>query len=315
MKQNEEQIMDDIIDNEDIKINDLLYYYLFSILVFNPEKEWKDFCNDLTYKYRFSSESNIVKELHERASEVVYTLKKESLLYRARIYNKNPYDNIFPNTNEAELEFAKSELISYLLSPDTVSPIANKEKHIYEKWKKQLFKGYNADESGAPPQSSVCSGRVNPEFIRYLYLCEDETTPIYEVRPIINQFVSVAKFEVKRDLKIYDLTKNFIKKDDIYNLDIPTLFDFIGLHFSEPCNGTPIEYLPTQFLSEEIRKMGFDGLRFESSIKKDGMNVVIFDPNECTAVSSDIFQVKNINLDIAYADIYDVNNQLKYCNN
>ncbi len=307
--------MDEKFNNENINIDDLLYYFLFSILAFNPEKEWEDFRNDLIYKYRFSSESNVVKELHDRASDVVYNLKKESLLYRARIYNKNPYDNIFPNTNEAQFELAKSEFISYLLSPDNISPIADKEKQIYKKWKNQLFKGYNADESGVPPPNFTRSGRVNPEFIRYLYLCEDEITPIYEVRPIINQFVSVAKFEVKRDLKIYDLTQNFVRKDDIYNLDIPTLFDFIGWHFSEPYNGTPIEYLPTQFLSEEIRKMGFDGLRFESSIKKDGMNVVIFEPNECTAVSSDIFQVKNINLDISYADIYNIDNQLKCYNN
>ena len=50
--------------------------------------------------------------------------------------------------------------------------------------------------------------------------------------------------------------------------------------------------------------MGFDGLRFYSSLKKSGINVVLFDDKKCKAIRSDIVKVGNIELKLDKPDIY-----------
>ena len=66
-----------------------------------------------------------------------------------------------------------------------------------KKWKRYVkYKGWNAEDSGAPPADLMGNGRANPDHIRYLYLSEDPVTPVYEVRPIIGDTVSVAKFKL-----------------------------------------------------------------------------------------------------------------------
>lgn len=61
------------------------------------------------------------------------------------------------------------------------------------------------------------TGRANPDHIGYLYLSEDENTPIYEVRRTIGQMVSIASFRVQKNLRIYDFTKDIPIKHDILN--------------------------------------------------------------------------------------------------
>src|SRR6185503_14264408 len=49
-------------------------------------------------------------------------------------------------------------------------------------------------------------GRGNPPGIAYLYLSELGATAVAEVRPWANAYVSVARFKVRRDLRVLDLT-------------------------------------------------------------------------------------------------------------
>ena len=51
-----------------------------------------------------------------------------------------------------------------------------------------------------PEKSS--DGRVNPKGIVCLYLAPQKETAILEVRPLIGSYVSVAQFEVVKDLNI-----------------------------------------------------------------------------------------------------------------
>lgn len=71
-------------------------------------------------------------------------------------------------------------------------------------------------------------------------------------------------------------------------------------------NGDASQYFPTQYLAEEIKKMGFDGLRFNSSLHSGGVNVVLFNPEDCKAVSSDLVEVKGINIDFEQPLIYKI---------
>ena len=173
----------------------------------------------------------------------------------------------------------------------------------YDRWVDNVrFKGYNAAESTAPKAELVTSGRANPDHIRYLYLCKDNLTPVYEVRPYIGQTVSVAKFKLTRDVKVYDLTKDI--KEEQNNIQFESLFNSIGRMFSRPYTGEASKYIPTQYLAEEIKRMGFDGIRFKSSLNEGGVNLLLFDPEVCKAVSSDLVNVKSIKIGTELPWIY-----------
>lgn len=269
-----------------------------------PEKEWDSFENDLLHNFRFSSNSVVIDELHKKEKDVIYTLNKGSILYRSRIYNESPYDKLYLPTDDKYFNEYIPYFIDHLLRQNQPSKLVNHQRTIYNNWIKSAFKGYNAKDSGAPPVSKSCIGRANPEGIRYLYLSEDIATSVYEIRPIIGQLISYAAFRANRELKIYDFTKKFEQYDKNVNIKVPSLFDTIGKHFSLPYKGSSLEYLPTQYLTEEIRRMGFDGLRFKSSLKKDGINVVIFNPDDFTAYLSHLAEVTDINLEISNPVIY-----------
>lgn len=76
--------------------------------------------------------------------------------------------------------------------------------------------------------------------------------------------------------------------------------------FSHPYTGEVSKYLPTQYLAEEIKNMGFDGLRFRSSLNKNGINVVLFNPEISSAISSDLVDIKEIELELDKPMIYKI---------
>lgn len=55
-----------------------------------------------------------------------------------------------------------------------------------------------------PDPSHVGDGRANPRGIAYMYLAEKKATAIAEVRPWVGAYVSVAVFEILRDLTLVD---------------------------------------------------------------------------------------------------------------
>lgn len=52
--------------------------------------------------------------------------------------------------------------------------------------------------------------------------------------------------------------------------------------------------------------MGFDGLRFNSSLRLGGINVVLFDSKSCIAQSSDIVKIENIDIKTQRPDVYNL---------
>jgi hypothetical protein len=59
-------------------------------------------------------------------------------------------------------------------------------------------------------------------------------------------------------------------------------------------NEDEIEYLPTQYLAEYIKKSGFDGIKYDSSLSEGGINVALFDQTKAEAISSRVYQVQSV---------------------
>lgn len=296
------------------------------------DEQVQQFENDLIYKNRFSSKHAVVEEIHKHKDEATIIIPPGKTYYRARIFKDFSIDKLVKYYLQ-ELGKTEDEIKEILNTWDDtqkVNALSNAQfivsddgQHEYSseqiairnaqlKWRKNVkFKGYGSRDSTAPEPNKVTNGRANPDHIRYLYVCEDENTPVYEVRPVIGDQVSVARFRLNREVKLYDLTSPKQSFEDrsfksIEEYESAKLFSAIGDMFSRPFNGDPAKYIATQFLAEEIKNMGFDGLRFNSSLNTGGINVVLFDPDVCKAVSSEWVEIKGIHIEKDEALIYKI---------
>lgn len=308
--------------NEDSKdFNDNCWWLIILYLCIQDEKErdkkWEEFEHQLIYENRFSSTHEVVKELHTCAKMATITMGPQTPLYRARSFHMSSWSkllkyylkaynytekdikNILEQSSDSELMLLSLIYQNIDYSPENLSkyPIIKETKKARDGWKRVRFKGYNKKDSTAPESDMIKSGRANPDHIRYLYLSEDNVTPVYEIRPTIGERISVAKFKLKRSIKLYDLTIELSKRNKDNKDVLPRLYDSIGSRFSKPHNGDMSTYIPTQFLAEQIKQMGFDGLRFNSSLHAGGVNVVLFNPDDCEAISSDVVTVDRINIE------------------
>ncbi len=192
-------------------------------------------------------------------------MKENTILYRARIYNK--------------------------------SDKYKKYKSDYNKDEK--FFGFNAEESFVlEDKSKVKDGRCNPSFIPYLYTSKDIETAIKETRPYVNSAVSVAEIRVKETLKLLDLSQTYSSDSDEwmseFKLDINSE---ISLPFHE--DG---DYLLSQYISEYVKNKGFDGAIYRSAyvsiskklLEEKGLNITVFNYYKCEPVSSELYKVNEI---------------------
>lgn len=165
--------------------------------------------------------------------------------------------------------------------------ICEKEDGNYKRYvsKANKFKGLSKEASYVPPNNRMIGeGRANPKFIKYLYVAENPTTAIFEVRPLLSDRINLSEIQLKRDLTIADLTYNFDAEPKNMSEQEWLLF-YIHRAFSTPTNN-PDAYIPSQIIAASIEAWGYDGIRYNSSLHHGGVNLTIFNPNNCEPISS-----------------------------
>lgn len=160
------------------------------------------------------------------------------------------------------------------------------------------------DKMGAPPRESAFAGRLNPNGISYLYLANNAKTAISEVRPWVGAKVSVGCFEIRKDQKLVDLTKDNLDLSVLFMLDEQPsreqieefIWASINETFSRPLShhDQRVQYVPSQYLAEVFKLNGFDGIKYRSSLNKDGLNALLFDPGCAKVCCCRIFSVDEI---------------------
>ncbi|HUW71190.1 MAG TPA: RES family NAD+ phosphorylase [bacterium] len=156
---------------------------------------------------------------------------------------------------------------------------------------------FHETEMGMPPVDKCGNGRANPSGIPYLYIASDESTALAEVRPHPGDKVSMGLLNLSRPKKIIDLRSPrlsispFGKEEDVVrNLrQVMVLVQKLSDDLATPYQPrmAHLEYLPTQYLCEYIKKSGYSGVMYRSAVG-EGINYVLFsdDDFKCTAVSS-----------------------------
>lgn len=304
----------DTVENDQFIWSLILFFFFTGV----PEHAWNEFSQQLQHENRFSSSHRIVELIQKSKDEVAISISEGTKLFRARIMEENSqFESFLKSVYHNDSDFFSNKEMQQLFYSvfaypdffDEHNEMYERLKTEYSKWNSNQFKGFDASGSNMPPKEKATEGRVNPKGIPYLYLAEDPETSIYEVRPIIGQCVSVAEFVVRKELRIYDFTHfftdRFSTEENTIN-DDHNLFNYICRQFSTPNYNEPLKYLPTQYLGEIIKNMGFDGLRFNSSLKKDGMNIVLFDNQFCEPVSSDFIKIERTELVFSNPEIYQI---------
>lgn len=145
-------------------------------------------------------------------------------------------------------------------------------------------KPFSRKNMGAPPPEKTQGGRANPTGIPFLYLADDISTALSEVRPWKGAYVSVGMFRLKKELKVIDLTGFFYISDPFgiselrFLTEDNALLRRLSKELSEPVNPnkSQVEYVPSQFLTEFIMDNGYQGIIYPSALGS-GKNIVLFD--------------------------------------
>lgn len=241
----------------------------------NKEKAsevWDDFINSVLYENRFFIEHEVLNILKDEAERHTIEVPKGSIMYRARIIDKSAM------TDHNLVEAMNLRINQGIRSTEND------------------FFGLNKSGSFVPTNPEcVGDGRSNPKLIRYLYVSESPETTLLEVRPTMLDRVNLAEIKINKLLKIANLSVEYKTDTEIEDTIPNYILNQIQHYFSTPTNNTNI-YIPSQIIAEYIKKLGYDGLRFRSSLHKQGYNITIFNYDDCEPIKSREFSIENIKI-------------------
>jgi hypothetical protein len=162
-------------------------------------------------------------------------------------------------------------------------------------------------EMGAPPNRRATHGRANPPGIPYLYLASTPETAIAELRPHTGDVACVADFAIPDLEAVVDLrnprklVSPFVLSDASamgqLRADIAFL-ERLGEELTRPIlpQGAAIDYIPSQYLCEFIKKNGYRGVAYRSSVST-GFNLALFDPARAIGGNVAVYNVTAVSIE------------------
>ncbi len=306
-------ISKDSIDKEWIEL--FLVLRLLQIQDCEDEKMWQDFREEILHKNRYFPQSPLVEKIKELAPYATIEYGAGFKLYRCReISTEDIFETDFVKDS---INFVKRELQDMNLTDDDfknssmLSTIITRliekpgiEETILDRYCKKLedhddFWGFKEADSDAPPCDKTKSMRANPKGISYLYVAEDIDTSLMEMRPQLGTSYSIATIEITKPIKLFDFSGETVKKDETSVIKYSRTV--LNQMFSQTNYGDSLEYIPTQYLCEYIKLQGFDGIRYSSSLSKEGKNIVLFNVDDkdkkYKIIKTEIYGINSIKID------------------
>lgn len=242
---------------------------------FEARKLWYSFKEAVFYENRYFVKHQLLDILTEYMKANVLTIESGMVYYRARIIDD-------------------SSINDHMMYKCYGAPDSEKLNIKYV-GKSNPFKGLSKEASFVPPKEvKVSAGRANPKYVKYLYVAENPTTAIFEVRPFIFDAVNIAQIRVNEPLKIANIAVELDYSNKGATMETHVMGMIQGA-FSKPTNN-PDDYIPTQIIAEYIKSLGYEGIRFNSSLHNGGVNLTIFNYEKCEAISSQDFRLEKIKL-------------------
>lgn len=237
---------------------------------------WYSFHEEVKYRHRYSPSHPVLDRLSEIAKGCELTIEPGATYYRARIID----------------DAAQSE---HMIVKCYGSDCSEEERNWYRN-KANKFRGLSKEGSFVPPNPDLIrDGRSNAKFIGFLYMAESPTTAVFEVRPILYSAVNVAGIEVKEKLSVANIAVDIDMNPKNEKSVDEWLLGFVQAAFSSPTNNQD-DYIASQIIAEYLRHLGYDGIRYASSLHRGGFNLTVFDVSKCEAVFSTDMRLENIKM-------------------
>ena len=210
-------------------------------------------------------------------------------------------NRFFPS---AEMDYDRlSNLFIYLIP---------KQGELFTDWHRARILNqdlpYSIAEMGAPPKKLATHGRANPAGIPYLYLGSTIDTAVAEVRPHTGEQSCIAGFTIPNDLTVVDLRNPRMTVSPFLIGDAEQIgfmrgdinfLQRLGEELTRPVipQSAAIDYVPSQYLCEFIKKCGYDGVIYRSSVGP-GINLALFDPSRATPGAIILRRVSRVRIDL-----------------
>ena len=217
--------------------------------------------------------------------------------------NRNPQD-----TRALQLLNDISTNSEQIINPNEKLYRSRIIKQSHQTGQSPNFYGLDAKDSYIAPVKATRDMRANYRCIPYLYCTNNPYVSIVEVRPRLGASVSVATIVAKEKIVLLDFTNRFTptKMSDAKK----NLFSDLSFLYSRPIaeEDDVIDYIPTQFVAEYAKNLGYDGIIYKSSLvpelEKEGAmhNVVVFNYKKCEPIRSNVFQITSNQIDARQID-------------
>lgn len=168
------------------------------------------------------------------------------------------------------------------------------------------------DELREPDPCKSAEGRMSPKGVRCLYLADTKETAMAEIRSAVHDEVAILQLRPNRTLKILDLRRidqisPFTPEVDSSELasNRDNLIE-MKRDLARPMrdNDDAIDYIPTQYIADYARSLGFDGIGYESVLHENdsgvpGYNIACFlgASEAFEEVSIDLYKITKVRRD------------------
>lgn len=223
----------------------------------------------------------------------------KEFIHEITFKNRNPRD-----TRALQLLDEISTNPEQIIMPDEKVYRCRVIKSSHQVGKTPYFYGFDSKESFVAPVKSTRDMRANYRYIPYLYCANNPYVALVEVRPRLGACVSIATIRVKEKLILLDFT-NKVKPTKMTEAKI-NLFADLSMLFSKPITEEDdiLDYIPTQYIAEYSKNLGYDGIIFKSSLVPEldeeydaQHNIVVFNFDKCEPVKSNVFQITSNQID------------------
>lgn len=188
------------------------------------------------------------------------------------------------------------------------------KEDVYDKFNgcvhvEDQFKGFDKEESFVNLTKVQSQGRANVKGMPCLYASEDKKTCTLEVCPKKGVAVSIASIVLKEKLTLLDFSRTVNVTagtfDNIQETEWKNDFKFYISHEMNLPIFDESKYVLTQYVTKYAKNKGMDGIIYDSTSYladrdycKSGKNVAIFNYEKCEAVSSKLYLVNSIDIDM-----------------
>lgn len=201
-------------------------------------------------------------------------------------YSWDVFKKYLRNENRFHSKYINLEILeSVLKETEAIIPSGTKFYRARVSGKK----GYSRKEMWAPPDDVASPGRANSKGQSCLYLCSHKKTTVKEIRAHAFDYVTIATFKLNRNVRVLDLSSIvhsspfYTENDKVAYLVNESTLRQIQNDLAKPMSrlDSDLDYLPTQYISDFAKFLGYDGVKYFSTFDRTSYNVALFDSSAC----------------------------------